>query len=181
MNWPQRTVYEAVACWSVKNFVQYGEFLPQETIKRIRVLAYEFFKDITAVELRQDYSPEGSANTYFSSYDIHPIFVTYMAAYEKAFHKRPILQQVKVTYHVITKFNCRKNDDVEYFYPVVGVTLQECDVDCLTWDYIEPWEVIDPLTNQPYKIERNENGCNEFVKRPSEQERFLAYTLKRSR
>jgi|GEM_PF-2134234 hypothetical protein len=91
-------------------------------------------------------------------------------------------QRVKVKYHVMTKFNCTKNDGVEHFYPVIGVELEKGDdnYDSLTWDYVEPWEYIDPHTDQPYETARDENGCRKFVKQPPPGERFLPHEIRKS-
>jgi hypothetical protein len=182
MSWPDKAVYEAAACWAVKNLDPIGIYVPKETIKRIKTLADEFFKNVDAVDWRQDYAPDGTPNMYFSSYDIHPLFVTYVAAYEKAFDKRRMDQQIQVKYHVMTKLNCSKNDDSKRFYPVVGVELEKIDKDCdiLTWDHVEPWQYLDPDTGKPYEIIRDENGCSKFVKQPLPEQRFLSHIISKS-
>jgi hypothetical protein len=182
MNWPEQAVYEAAACWAVRHRDPIGSYIPKETIKRIKALKDQFFKNVYAVDWRQDYAPDGTANMYFSSYDIHPLFKAYVAAYEKAFDKRRMDQQVKVKYLVMTKLNCRKNDNFEDFYPVVGVEVKKIDSDCdvLTWDYVEPWEYLDPDTGEQYEIIRDENGCTKFVKQPPHGERFLPYEISKS-
>jgi hypothetical protein len=182
MNWPEKAVYEAAAYWAVKHSDPSGIYVTKETMKRIKTLTEKFFKNVDAVDRRQDYAPDGTPNMYFSSYDIHPLFVAYIAAYEKAFDKRRMDQRIKVKYCVVKKLNCRKNDSFEDFYPVVGVELEEIDNDCdvLTWDEINPSEYIDPDTGKKYEIIRDENGCSKFVKQPSPEERFLPYTISKS-
>lgn len=179
---PDKALYEAAACWAVKHQTPFGDHVPNETLKRVKVLAEEFFINVHAVDWREDFAPDGTADTYFSSYDVHTLFVAYMAAYEKAVHGYRMRQRVKVKYHVMAKFNCRKNDNFESFYPIIGVELVKIDNDCdvLTWDYIEPWEYIDPITDQAYETTRDENGCRRFVKQPPPGERFLPYEIRKS-
>lgn len=49
--------------------------------------------------------------------------------------------------------------------------------DTLTWDYVEPWEYLDPETEERYEIVRDENGCQTFVKQPPLGQRFLPYKI----
>jgi len=181
--WPKEAVCEAAACWAVKHLNPSGTDVPNKTLKRVKVLAEAFFKNVHAVDWREDFAPDGSVNTYFSSYDIHTLFVAYIAAYEKASDPRcKIKQHVMVKYYVVTKFNCRKDDFFEEFYPIIDVKLEKIDkdYDVLTWEYIEPWEYIDPETGKRYETTRDENGCTKFVKQPPPGERFLPYLILKS-
>jgi len=78
--WAEEAVYEAAACWAVKHLTPFGSDVPNETLKRVKVLAGEFFRNVQAVDWRQDYAPDGTADAYFSSYDVHTLFVAYLAA-----------------------------------------------------------------------------------------------------
>jgi len=172
--WPVEAVYEAAACWAIKYLTDPGTEPEYREITKLKVLTYEFFKNAYAIDWWQD---------YVSSYDIDPLFVVYIAAYEKAVANCKIRQRVKVKYHVMSKMNCNRIDGFKRFYPVVGVELEKSNGDCdyLTWDYVEPWEYIDPRTDQPYEIVRDENGCSKFVKQPPLGQRFLPYKIKKSR
>ena len=168
---PVEAVYEAAACWAVKNLTN---LKPEHSeIMRLKLLTYEFFKNVYAVDWWQDYA---------SSHDIDPLFRNIYRCIRKGGCPLEDTERIKVKYHVMTKFNCRKNDKVEYFYPVIGVELEKIDNDCdvLTWDYVEPWEYHDPDTGKRYQTIRDENGCTKFVKQPPPGERFLPYKIMKS-
>ncbi|MGZ4905031.1 MAG: hypothetical protein ACXVIG_06790 [Halobacteriota archaeon] len=180
MDWPEQAVYEIAACWAIKHLTHLGKYVPNDTIKRIKVLVGEFFKDVGAVDSRLDYGPDGKSRMYFSSYEIHPLSVAYIAAYEKAYKKCDVHQPVKVKYSVLTKLNCPK---IGSFYPIIGVELETIrkEQNDQTQDYIEPfqevnpWEYFDPDTGEKYEIARDKNGCSNVVKKPHPGERFLPY------
>ncbi|MGZ4881789.1 MAG: hypothetical protein ACXV7G_12125, partial [Halobacteriota archaeon] len=176
-DWPEEAVYEAAGCWGARHLAIDRADVSNETLKRVEVLAEAFYKNIDAVDLRPDYAPDGAIGTYFSSYDIHTLFIAYVAAYEKAWHNRLMKQRVNIKYLVMEKMNCSRVDsfEVKHFYPVVGVELENIDTnrDRIMFDFIEPWEYIDPATDERYEIVRDEAGCHKFVKTPSPGERFL--------
>jgi hypothetical protein len=186
--WPEEAVFEAAACRALKPPNPRGQpasektikRVSDETIKRVKMLVYKFFENAAAVEYREDYNPDGTKTTVFSDYGIDPLFRIYLVTYEKALNKVPLTERVKIIYYYVP-LNCSKNGQfISYIKKIVHVSLEHVSEnrDFLELKRIEPWEYIDPDTRKPYKIVRDENGCQKFVKDLPNGERFLKYNGK---
>jgi len=159
--WPEEAVFEAAACWALKHLNPRQGSVPKETIKRVKMLVHKFFENVSAVGYRIDYSPDGIKRAFFSSYDIDPLFRTYLTAYEKALNKVPLTDRVKITYYFVP-LHCRKNNfDTYPLWKIVDVRLEHVagDQDFLAFKRIERWEYIDPDTEKPLEIDWDTNNC----------------------
>jgi len=177
--WPEAAVFEAAASWALRHLNPQGGSASKETIRRVKTLVSKFFENAAAVEYREDYSLDGTKRAYFSSYDIDPLFRTYLIAYEKASNKVPLTKRVRITYYFVP-LHCRANNfDTYPLWKIVDVRLEHVagEQDFLALNRIEPWEYIDPNTEKPYKIDWDTNNCQKFVKALPNGERFLKYIV----
>jgi hypothetical protein len=103
---------------------------PNQTLKRVRVVADDFLKNVYAVErvyavaVRLRSGRNGQHAFFRASTPARSLkHISRLA--KKAIAKLQIPRGVRIKYHVIAKFDCRKNVSFKDFYPVVGVELDK--------------------------------------------------------
>jgi hypothetical protein len=101
---------------------------PNQMLKRVRVA--DFLKNVYAVErvyavaVRLSSGRNGQHAFFRASTPARSLkHISRLA--KKAIAKLQIPRGVRIKYHVIAKFDCRKNVSFEDFYPVVGVELDK--------------------------------------------------------
>lgn len=103
---------------------------PNQMLKRVRVVTDDFLKNVYAVErvyavaVRLRSGRNGQHAFFRASTPARSLkHISRLA--KKAIAKLQIPRGVRIKYHVIAKFDCRKNVSFEDFYPVVGVELDK--------------------------------------------------------